>query len=195
MYKSFIFKTWCVLLLCLCMSTLVPSVACNLPTTVNHQQLAKFKQTDAQLYLTARQAYQQLKKKPDSILFVDVRTRAEIEFVGSSPLVDAFIPYMTNDLSAWDSKNQRYPKELNESFASELAMALQKKGLNKQALVIFICRAGGRSALAANIASQQGYTQAYSIIDGFEGDEAIDGKRKGQRVVNGWKNIQIPMVN
>ncbi len=30
------------------------------------------------------------------------------------------------------------------------------------------------------------------MIDGFEGDTPKDGERKGQRVVNGWKNANFP---
>jgi hypothetical protein len=37
-----------------------------------------------------------------------------------------------------------------------------------------------------------GYTKVYSIPEGFEGDMAKDGDKKGQRVVNGWKNAGMP---
>ena len=39
-----------------------------------------------------------------------------------------------------------------------------------------------------NALAAAGFTRVWTVIDGFEGDTAKDGERKGQRVVNGWKN-------
>ena len=58
--------------------------------------------------------------------------------------------------------------------------------------VILICRSGDRSARAADLLANAGYTQVYSITDGFEGDAAKDGPQAGQRIVNGWKNAGLP---
>ena len=41
---------------------------------------------------------------------------------------------------------------------------------------------------AADLLANAGYTQVYSITDGFEGDAGKDGPQAGQRIVNGWKN-------
>lgn len=35
-------------------------------------------------------------------------------------------------------------------------------------------------------------SEVYSVTDGFEGDKAKAGPRKGERVVNGWKNAGLP---
>ena len=32
----------------------------------------------------------------------------------------------------------------------------------------------------------------YSVAEGVEGDTAKDGAKAGQRVVNGWKNANLP---
>lgn len=45
---------------------------------------------------------------------------------------------------------------------------------------------------AANLLSQLGYLNVYSVVDGFEGDVAATGPKQGQRVVNGWKNADLP---
>ena len=42
----------------------------------------------------------------------------------------------------------------------------------------------GRSARAVNALAKLGFTNVYSMVDGFEGDKDKDGKR----TVNGWKN-------
>ena len=69
---------------------------------------------------------------------------------------------------------------------------LKAKGLTKADRVILICRSGDRSARAADLLANAGYTQVYSITDGFEGDAAKDGPQAGQRIVNGWKNAGLP---
>lgn len=57
-----------------------------------------------------------------------------------------------------------------------------------------ICRSGGRSAVAANILAKSGYKNAYTVIDGFEGDKLkVEGSYNNEkRVVNGWKNSGAP---
>lgn len=37
-----------------------------------------------------------------------------------------------------------------------------------------------------------GYPNVYTVTDGFEGDKIKQGPRKGERVVNGWKNSGLP---
>jgi len=176
----------------LCPIAVTQSYAVNVSVTITKDQVPANKQTQSNHYLTAKEAYKTIEQHSQEVLFVDVRTRAEVEFVGSPDLVDALVPYLENNLSAWNHNAQRYQKTINEQFARQLAVELRNNGLNKQSPVIFICRSGGRSAQAASLATQLGYTQAYSVVDGFEGDTAKNGLAKGQRVINGWKNSQLP---
>ena len=176
----------------LCPIAVTQSYAVNVSVTITKDQLPANKQTQSNHYLTAKEAYKTIEQHSQEVLFVDVRTRAEVEFVGSPDLVDALVPYLENNLSAWNHNAQRYQKTINEQFARQLAVELRNNGLNKQSPVIFICRSGGRSAQAASLATQLGYTQVYSVVDGFEGDTAKNGLAKGQRVINGWKNNQLP---
>ena len=37
-------------------------------------------------------------------------------------------------------------------------------------VVLLLCRSGKRSALAAEAAANAGFTQVFSILEGFEGD-------------------------
>ena len=176
----------------LCPIAVTQSYAVNVSVTITKDQVPANKQTQSNHYLTAKEAYKTIEQHSQEVLFVDVRTRAEVEFVGSPVLVDALVPYLENNLSAWNHNAQRYPKTINEQFARQLAVELRNNGLNKQSPVIFICRSGGRSAQTASLATQLGYTQTYSVVDGFEGDTAKNGLAKGQRVINGWKNSQLP---
>jgi rhodanese-related sulfurtransferase len=57
---------------------------------------------------------------------------------------------------------------------------------------VLICRLGSRGGKAANILSLAGYSNVYVVTAGFEGDKAKSGPRKGERVVNGWKNAGLP---
>ena len=126
------------------------------------------------------------------VLVVDVRTVAEVEFVGWTPLVDAVIPYMSNDFDEWDDEKHRYQKVISGDFPLVFEELVSTKGFNKNTPIIFMCRSGTRSAKAATLATKLGYTQAYTVIDGFEGDKAKEGASKGHRVVNGWQNGGLP---
>jgi rhodanese-related sulfurtransferase len=74
----------------------------------------------------------------------------------------------------------------------ELERHLKAMGLGKDATIILICRSGDRSSKAQDRLQASGYTKVYGIAEGFEGDTAQDGGKKGQRVVNGWKNANLP---
>jgi len=194
MRKYFLFQPNIAVLICLLSAAFANCFAGDIVTTLTRADLANNKHTQSNNYLTAKQAYQALTADSKPLIFIDVRTRAEVEFVGSPLLVDALIPYLQNDFTVWDDKERRYQKTINADFAVELAQALRQKGLGQQAALIFICRSGSRSSKAANLATKLGYTQVYTVVDGFEGDRVKSGSVSGQRVLNGWKNSQLPWV-
>jgi len=181
-------------LLCVVCLLILPvtSVAVEIKSMVIGEQLKKKKQSESNKYLTAKEAYDVISMNPDRILFIDVRTRAEVEFVGWAPVVDAVIPYMTNDFDEWDEKKHRYQKIINGDFPIVFEELVASKGFNINTPIIFMCRSGTRSSKAATLATKLGYTQAYTMVDGFEGDKAKEGADKGHRVVNGWKNSGAP---
>ena len=62
-------------------------------------------------------------------------------------------------------------------------------GADKDAPVLFLCRSGARSRSAAIALTAAGFSRAYNIVGGFEGD--LDGDRhRGQ--TNGWKAAGLP---
>lgn len=117
------------------------------------------------------EAYEILRSAPGAKL-VDVRTRAEQDWVGRIP--DAVeVEWMT------------YPgMKPNTHFLTHL-----EQQVDKEALVLFICRSGGRSHAAAAAATQAGYTSCYNITEGFEGDP--DAARH-RNAVNGWRSAGLP---
>ncbi|HEU4852202.1 MAG TPA: rhodanese-like domain-containing protein [Telluria sp.] len=151
------------------------------------------KHTTAGRYLDAREAYALKQKLGGKAFFVDVRTRYEVTYVGMPTVADANVPYAEHpDGAPWDDKAGRFKMELNGEFVPELARRMAGKGLGKDDVVIVICRSGERSARATNLLTQAGYGAVYSVVDGFEGDVATSGPKQGQRVVNGWKNADLP---
>ena len=157
------------------------------PTT-----LSKKKQTPQGLYLTAKEAYTLVNNEGEKTLFIDVRTPAELEFVGAPKEIDANVPYMFNDFNEWDEKKGRYKKVPNSNFTVAIEEELVRKALGKNDKIVLMCRSGSRSAKAANLLSQAGYKNVYSVIEGFEGDKIKMGEKKGQRTANGWKNAGLP---
>ena len=155
-------------------------------------KLSEKKQTPQALYVNAVQAHQMKLQDPDNVFLVDVRTQGEIEFLGMADIADVNIPYMFNDLSEWDTKKYRYLKQPNSNFSVTLHEKLEEAGLDKNNTILLMCRSGTRSSKAANLLHQLGYTNAYTVVDGFEGDKVKAGPHKGQRLVNGWKNANLP---
>ena len=103
---------------------------------------------------------------------VDVRTRAELDWVGRVP-------------GAVEVEIMSYPgNRPNANFVEEL-----EKKVPKDALVMFLCRSGGRSHNAAGYATQAGFMKCYNVLEGFEGDRDASGQRNK---VGGWRAAGLP---
>jgi rhodanese-related sulfurtransferase len=128
--------------------------------------------------LSVQESWALLQSDPRTQLF-DVRTQAEWNFVG--------IPDLTGlgreaKLIEW----QIYPSmQVNPTFVQDATKAAG----NKDAPLLFLCRSGARSRSAAIALTQAGFSRAYNVAGGFEGD--LDGDRhRGRR--NGWKAAGLP---
>lgn len=151
----------------------------------------EIKRTQVGLYLTAAEAYEMANK--EKVLFLDVRTRAEVNFLGIPTVADANIPYMEIDsLYSWDEKKGVFKLEPNSGFMTEVQQRIKQKGMDTNSKIIVMCRSGDRSAKAADLLAKSGYKNVYSVVDGYEGDVAKEGDHKGQRAVNGWRNANLP---
>lgn len=164
------------------------------PGSMDWAKLPEIKVTRLALYLTPKQAYEMKMADPKGVALFDVRTRAEAMYVGMATTVDALVPFVEHQeiMSDWDEKRTMYKLDPNQDFVPEIARRLQELGLDKNAPVILLCRSGDRSSKAADRLQAAGYTKVYSVPEGFEGDRASAGPKQGQRVVNGWRNADLP---
>jgi len=124
--------------------------------------------------VTPQEAYALISQDSSAVL-VDVRSRAELELVGRVPVAThvewAFYPGMV----------------ANADFAAQL-----QAQVDKSRTVIFMCRTGGRSHNAALLAQQLGYSNAYNMIEGFEGQA---NTLKQRTLIDGWKHAGLPWTN
>lgn len=121
--------------------------------------------------LLPAEAYRLMRSAPGAKL-VDVRTRAELDWVGRIP-------------GAVEVEWATYPgMQPNASFLAQL-----EQQVNAEALTMFICRSGHRSHAAAALATQSGYTECYNVLEGFEGDKDGDEHRNSK---GGWRKAGLP---
>ena len=80
------------------------------------------------LYMTPQQAFETMQKEGEKTIFVDVRTREEVNFLGMPTVADANIPYMKlNEWFAWNTKKKNFQMEPS---ISELIFPSLKNILN-----------------------------------------------------------------
>lgn len=121
--------------------------------------------------LTPQEAFDLLRLAPGARL-VDVRTRAEWDWVGRVP-------------GAIEIEWNFYPGGgRNPNFATEM-----KRQVDHEALVLFLCRSGARSDGAARLATESGYGNCFNILEGFEGDKDASGQRS---TCGGWRHAGLP---
>jgi rhodanese-related sulfurtransferase len=106
---------------------------------------------------------------------IDVRTRPEWDYVGHVP---------GSSLLQWNV----YPDgKRNPDFLEQLRL----EAPDLDAPVLFLCRSGQRSDGAARVAAAAGYSKAFNVLEGFEGDKDAHGHR-GQ--LGGWRKAGLPWV-
>lgn len=151
--------------------------------------------TPFELYLNAKEAYDMKTANPDQVILLDVRNQAELHYTGIPDTVDANIPYRF-DSTIWKMKKNKvygtFKKPKNPDFVAAVETLLKAKNLTKENRLIIMCASGSRAPFAAKALHQAGFTKVYTQIEGFEGNRAKSGPRKGERVVNGWKNAGLP---
>lgn len=120
--------------------------------------------------LSPKDAYAVLTQMP-AFKLVDVRSKAELDFVGRIPGVI-------------EVELKTYPgMQPNPAFLEQLT-----QHANKDTPLFFLCRSGARSNEAATLAANAGYT-AYNVLEGFEGDKDAHGHRN---TVGGWRARGLP---
>ena len=149
--------------------------------------------TPFNLYLTPREAWQMKTTDADAVLLIDVRTRAEIKYIGMADAADANIPvrFIRDDYS-WSDKSKTYRTRMNPDFVAAVERLLALKALDRSGPIILMCQSGSRVPTAARLLHEAGFTEVYTQYQGFEGLKAEQGADRGKRVVNGWKNEGLP---
>jgi len=127
--------------------------------------------------LSPEQSWKLLQENPDAAL-VDVRTAAEWSFVGVPDVseLDRDVVFVQ-----WNRSDGTH----NDNFLADLAAAGITPG---ERPVIFLCRSGGRSVAAAELATAAGIGPSYNLLDGFEGE--LDAH--SHRGADGWKSAGLP---
>lgn len=110
----------------------------------------------------------------NAAVIVDVRSAEERKFVGHVP--ETLHVAWATGLSL--NRNPRFVKELEAK-------------VGKDQPVLFLCRSGKRSALAAEAATKAGFTAAFNISDGFEGEINAQQQRGA---LGGWRQQGLPWV-
>jgi rhodanese-related sulfurtransferase len=127
--------------------------------------------------LTPVETFALLRLDPSARL-VDVRTRAELDWVGRPQIDERQYVHIE-----WS----RYPGGApNPDFVEELR---RHAGLDTP--VLLLCRSAGRSKLAAVAATAAGFTRQFDVLEGFEGDKDQHGHRK---TVGGWCFQGLPWI-
>jgi len=175
---------------------LIMSLLCSGPASAVDKSLVKGKwHTPFDLYLSPQEAYDLKSANPEDVLMIDVRTRAEIQFVGFSDMADANIPIFLYS-EEWklkkDGEHGAYRKIYNDDFVGAVDNFISVMKKDKSVPIILMCQSGGRSPYAARDLHEAGYKEVYFQVEGFEGLKSKKGPDKGKRVTNGWKNTGLP---
>jgi rhodanese-related sulfurtransferase len=123
-------------------------------------------------------AWKILTENKDAVL-IDVRTRAEWNFVGLPELAPIG---KKPALLEWQVFPSMQP---NTEFVSTLGSAIT----DKSTPLLFLCRSGVRSAAAAKAMTAAGYSTCLNVAEGFEGPLDAQGKRGSAA---GWKATGLP---
>lgn len=125
--------------------------------------------------VTPQEAYALLQADP-KVKLVDVRTNAERDWVGRVAIPDA-----QHAAVQWATYPGGVP---NPDFGSQLERVVQKDDV-----LLFLCRSGVRSRHSARVATELGFANAFDILEGFEGDKDGEGHRK---TIGGWCKAGLP---
>ena len=140
------------------------------------------------LYIDAANTYKWM-KEDENVILVDVRTPAEWQFVGFTPMAQVMIPSVFFRYDGVDAGGKpRYASKVNDNFVAEFEEKLFDLGADKDTPFVLMCRSGAtRAQPAAKMLDQYGYKNVYIMTDGFEGGKMKDGDRKGWRLIDPFR--------
>ena len=155
-------------------------------------EVEAYRETTLGLYATAIEAHN-LMQDNDRAVLIDVRDPIEIKFTGFAEPTDIHVPWVLADRDNFDEEAKTWPVVRNADFEAQVKARLDALGVAEDDPIIVMCRSGAtRSAPGADVITEMGYRQVYSVNDGFEGSTLKEGDSKGVRAVNGWRNSGLP---
>jgi rhodanese-related sulfurtransferase len=108
-------------------------------------------------------------------VLLDVRSAEERKFVGHVP-DSQHVAWATGTAL---TRNPRFAREVESKFK------------DKSAVLLLLCRSGKRSAAAAEVLTKAGFSNAFNVLEGFEGE--IDAQHH-RGVGDGWRFRGLPWV-
>ncbi len=124
--------------------------------------------------INSKEAYKMVMGNSSDTFIVDVRTKAEYEFVGHPDLPNGSPNIPLYFYPTWTLNND-FVKKVEERY-------------RRDAVIITICRSGKRAEVAARILLEAGFKNVLYVTDSFEGSK----DKNGYRTVNGWKVNGLP---
>lgn len=113
----------------------------------------------------------------ENALLIDVRTQAEIDWVGK-PLINKQ-QYLHIEWLIYPGSMQN--KQFMQAFSA----------ISKTQVLLILCRSGIRSKMATEQLLANDFKWVIDIADGFEGQRDANGHRK---TLNGWCFLNLPWV-
>lgn len=124
--------------------------------------------------IDSRESYKMVLKSPSNTFIIDVRTRAEYQFVGHPDLPNGAANIPLKFYPSWETNND-FVKDIQARYKLDDTL-------------ITICRSGTRAEAAAKLLIGAGFKKVFYMTDSFEGSKDA----KGLRTVNGWKVNGLP---
>ena len=124
--------------------------------------------------IDSKEAYNMVMENPKDTFIVDVRTRAEYEFVGHPDLPNGVPNIPLKFYPGW---------KMNANFVKNVEVHY-----SKDVTLIMLCRSGKRAEKAVNMLLDGGFKNVLYMTDSFEGAK----DEKGHRTVSGWKVNGLP---
>ncbi len=119
-------------------------------------------------------------REDSSAVLVDVRTRAEWNFVGVPDLRETGKDLVTVEWQGFPDSTR------NADFVAEV-----QQQVRPDQKVFLLCRSGARSRAAAIALTAAGFAACFNVAGGFEGD--LDAQ-KHRGASGGWKAAGLPWI-
>lgn len=119
----------------------------------------------------------------EEVNIIDVRTPAEYVYVGHAPMARNIpVKFMTNK---WNVRQRRPVMTPNPNFVADV-----RKFYKPDELIVTMCASGKRSAEAAKILKEAGFTRVLNMEGGFDGErgEGCSDHGVGEPIKRGWRD-------